>query len=72
MELFPFLARPFSVSRYLTWMAVAVLSTAERAPSNLAISTCPFALMILLYAFLLATGAETSSFYNSLLMPKST
>jgi hypothetical protein len=71
MELFPLQARPLSVSRYLTWMAVAVLSTAERAPSNLAISTCPFALIILLYAFLLATGADTSSFYKSLLIPKS-
>ena len=71
IELLGFLAKDLIVYKYLTWIAVLVSKIFDLFANILATSTSPYALIILLSAFLLATAAETNYLYNYLDIPKS-
>lgn len=65
------LAKDFIASKYLTWIAVLESNIFDLFASNRATSTSPFAFIILLYAFLWATAADTNSLSISWEIPKS-
>ncbi len=70
MQVFWFLPSSLRVYKYRTWIAVLESRIFDLWANILAISTWPWAWIILLSAFLLAMGADTSSDYRSLPMAK--